>query len=441
MKTIPVLLVFPILMVATQASADSLQMLKKAEKSRRKAEEKLGQERLSRTNQRIEWTQKIQNLHSLLAKEESKTEELIRNKTDLTADLKRIEKNKALTIRTIDSLSYALRRSSNYSGTSANLDDMNAFSQAVAAGTSERLNHINTMSSVTASTAFVLDRTGAQQSMTLIKLGAARALAIHQSSEASGLVNQTKDGKWIIGGAELSPEQFAALKKFTPGREGTLPFDIDGTLSNMPRKNADSANWLEQGGTFVWPIILVGLLGLLLLIERVFYLFVRKQRVSTIGAVERAVHRGDLDQAKAIVEAGATDLDRLLLRGLETVSEPVEVREAALEQVLLSEEPKLERSLTLLAAAAGVAPLLGLLGTVTGMIGTFDVIAQHGTGNPRLLSGGISMALITTQLGLIVAVPLLLGHAWVSRAVEKRQALLEEARTLLLTLRSKVEAK
>ena len=115
-------------------------------------------------------------------------------------------------------------------------------------------------------------------------------------------------------------------------------------------------------------------------------------------------------------------------------------REAALEEALLSEEPKLERSLTLLAATAGIAPLLGLLGTVTGMIGTFEVITQHGTGNPRLLSGGISMALITTQVGLIVAVPLLLGHAWASRAVEKRQALLEEGRTAVLGVPTSKEA-
>ena len=88
----------------------------------------------------------------------------------------------------------------------------------------------------------------------------------------------------------------------------------------------------------------------------------------------------------------------------------------------------------MLAACAGIAPLLGLLGTVTGMISTFDVITEYGTGNPRLLSGGISVALITTQLGLIVAVPLVLAHAWASRAIERRQALLEEGRNAILAV-------
>jgi biopolymer transport protein ExbB len=96
-----------------------------------------------------------------------------------------------------------------------------------------------------------------------------------------------------------------------------------------------------------------------------------------------------------------------------------------MESALLAEAPHLERSLSLLAALAGVAPLLGLLGTVSGMIATFDTISTVGTGNPRLLSGGISEALITTQLGLMVAIPLLLAYAGLERWVQRREAMLE----------------
>ena len=105
-----------------------------------------------------------------------------------------------------------------------------------------------------------------------------------------------------------------------------------------------------------------------------------------------------------------------------------------MEAALLAEEPVLDRSVNLIAACAAIAPLLGLLGTVTGMIETFGVITQFGTGNPKLLSGGISVALITTQLGLMVAVPLLLGHAFVRRGVRTRKVLLEEARTRILAV-------
>ena len=78
------------------------------------------------------------------------------------------------------------------------------------------------------------------------------------------------------------------------------------------------------------------------------------------------------------------------------------------EAELLGLESKTNRFATILPVIAAVAPLLGLLGTVTGMISTFEIITEHGTGDPRMLSSGISEALITTQLGLIVAIPMLL---------------------------------
>jgi len=81
----------------------------------------------------------------------------------------------------------------------------------------------------------------------------------------------------------------------------------------------------------------------------------------------------------------------------------------------------------MIAVLAGVAPLLGLLGTVTGMIDMFSVIAAQGSGNARSLSGGISEALICTQAGMLAAIPLLIAHAWLSRRAERRTHLLEEA--------------
>jgi biopolymer transport protein ExbB len=171
-----------------------------------------------------------------------------------------------------------------------------------------------------------------------------------------------------------------------------------------------------------------------LVIERIVYLQLNRVDPLKISKVIRLLVTQKIDQARTLVTDAKTDIDRLLLTGIETLHEKRENREASLEAALLSEEPKLERSLTMLAACAGIAPLLGLLGTVTGMISTFDIITEYGTGNPRLLSGGISVALITTQLGLIVAVPLVLAHAWATRAIERRQALLEEGRNAILAV-------
>mgnify|MGYP002880988395 CR=1 FL=1 len=85
-----------------------------------------------------------------------------------------------------------------------------------------------------------------------------------------------------------------------------------------------------------------------------------------------------------------------------------EALETDAAETIIQTQPFVRRGVSLLAVVASVAPLLGLLGTVTGMIGTFGMITEHGTGDPRLLSGGISQALLTTQFGLMVAIPALL---------------------------------
>ena len=96
---------------------------------------------------------------------------------------------------------------------------------------------------------------------------------------------------------------------------------------------------------------------------------------------------------------------RVLRDVVHALSLPRQAQLDTFNQSFLTESPRLDRFSALILVLAAIAPLLGLLGTVTGMIATFDTITQFGTGNPKLLSGGISEALITTELGLIVAIP------------------------------------
>jgi biopolymer transport protein ExbB len=93
---------------------------------------------------------------------------------------------------------------------------------------------------------------------------------------------------------------------------------------------------------------------------------------------------------------------------------------------MLRELPRLERFITPLKVLAAVAPLLGLLGTVTGMIKTFQVITVFGTGDPRLMAGGISEALVTTQLGLMVAIPVLVAAGLLARRAQRIAGDMEE---------------
>jgi biopolymer transport protein ExbB len=108
----------------------------------------------------------------------------------------------------------------------------------------------------------------------------------------------------------------------------------------------------------------------------------------------------------------------VLRAGLGAVTEAHETIESVLQEAILKELPRLERFLPALNVMAAVAPLLGLLGTVTGMIATFHVITLYGTGDPRLMAGGISEALVTTMLGLSVAIPVMLVHTFLRRRVE-----------------------
>ena len=104
----------------------------------------------------------------------------------------------------------------------------------------------------------------------------------------------------------------------------------------------------------------------------------------------------------------------------------LETLEARLDEAIIEQTPRLERGLSTLGILAAMAPLLGLLGTVIGMIQTFQSITLFGAGDPRIMSDGISQALVTTQLGLIVAIPIILLHTLLSNRSNRLLHVLEE---------------
>jgi biopolymer transport protein ExbB len=111
--------------------------------------------------------------------------------------------------------------------------------------------------------------------------------------------------------------------------------------------------------------------------------------------------------------------------------------EDSVQEAILHELPGLERFLSVIGILAGVAPLLGLLGTVTGMIATFNAITVFGSGEPRLMAGGISEALLTTAAGLIIAIPILFVHSIIASRVEGLIADMERFSATLINLINK----
>jgi len=183
---------------------------------------------------------------------------------------------------------------------------------------------------------------------------------------------------------------------------------------------------VEDGGTIGLVILVLGALALLLMISRTGLLFgPGRQAVALMAFVEEAAREGRLADLKNRVDGSAGIAGRLLQKVLSHRLTSRADREEVLEEAMLESSATLNRFATPIQVIAAVAPLLGLLGTVTGMIATFDVITTHGTGDPKMLSGGISAALVTTELGLIVAIPCLLVGSLLNARSERILDLIE----------------
>ena len=131
-------------------------------------------------------------------------------------------------------------------------------------------------------------------------------------------------------------------------------------------------------------------------------------------------------QLKNPEKAGDNPLGRVLAVYNKEQNQTVEALELRLLEAVVDEQTHLEKGLSMLKLLAALAPMLGLLGTVTGMIETFQVITQFGNGDPKVMAGGISMALVTTVLGLVAAMPLLLAHNILSTQAENIRNILEK---------------
>ena len=167
------------------------------------------------------------------------------------------------------------------------------------------------------------------------------------------------------------------------------------------------------------PLLLTSVLGLAVVIERAFFL--RRRRIlrpEVLGLIDGIQKPDDMDKALQALDrqdGPFLNIVRIALENRQQSKE--EIKEAIVDQGR-QEARTLERGLAILETVAGIAPLLGLLGTVLGMIKVFRVISEQGLGQTQSLSGGISEALITTVVGLSIAIPALVMYNYFSHRVE-----------------------
>jgi biopolymer transport protein ExbB len=203
-------------------------------------------------------------------------------------------------------------------------------------------------------------------------------------------------------------------------RSGWIPFDASlGNARKIEQTRETLKEHIAKGGAVMYPLL--GSAALAALIASVKWLtlaFVIMPRRSRLRAFSQAVRDKNFDQARELAEKLGGPAGRMLRSGAQRLGQSREVVEEAMYEVVMDARFRLNRMLPVVAVTASCAPLLGLLGTVTGIINTFKLITVFGSGDVKMLSSGISEALITTEFGLIVAIPSILMYAFLSRKVK-----------------------
>ncbi len=248
---------------------------------------------------------------------------------------------------------------------------------------------------------------GTEVSGTLVRIGNVATLGV--SPQGAGALAPAGGGGFKLWDRGASADVARAL-----AQGQTVPtlrlflYENPNTAVERPVEKT-LGKWLASGGAIGYVIVGLGLLGVLLAILRAVFLKNAGARVhQIIDGVSAPLAQGRIADAIEACKRHKGSAARVVTAALRNIDRDREHLEDIISESILHESGHLNRFGPFILLIAAVAPLLGLLGTVTGMIQTFDVITEFGTSDPKLLSGGISVALVTTQLGLIVAIPTLL---------------------------------
>jgi len=229
------------------------------------------------------------------------------------------------------------------------------------------------------------------------------------SANLSGALVPAGDGKLKIYKApEAAQSAKALLNKQSPSELNIFVYEnASKEIEDVKEKTIISI--INSGGIIGWVIVFLGLIGVLLAILRAFFLMGASTTTDTLTRdTLQTLLKGGVEDALEFLKNKRGSTARVLKATVRNLDRDREHIEDIVAESILHESSRLDKFGSVILVIAAVSPLLGLLGTVTGMIATFDIITEFGTGDPKLLSGGISIALVTTELGLIVAIPILM---------------------------------
>lgn len=242
----------------------------------------------------------------------------------------------------------------------------------------------------------------------IVKVGNIAAYGI--SKEATGALAPAGEGKYKLWNSSDASDDAKALHSGSSTERLNI-FIYENLDKEVEfKKEKTMMDTVKAGGVIGYIILALGLFGLLLILLRIGLLSKSGSRVENLTktVVEKLNAGEGASAAQEAIKEYKGSTARVLKATLRNITRDREHIEDVVTENILNESSQIDRFGSFVLVIAAVAPLLGLLGTVTGMISTFDIITEHGTGDPKLLSGGISEALVTTMLGLAVAIPLLL---------------------------------
>ncbi len=268
-------------------------------------------------------------------------------------------------------------------------------------------------------TAPVINPDGTEVQREVVRVGAFTAV-----SEGKFLIYPPDTDKLTELERQPQGRYLGMAEDLEEAEQGPVRMALDptrGALLSVIVQAPSIAERIAQGAEIGYIIIFLGLVGLLLAIERFVSLF----SIGRSMAAQRGVPARD-----------DNPLGRVLLAYEKDPAADLETIESRLDEAIIKETPQLEKWLSIIKIFAAVAPLLGLLGTVTGMIVTFQAITLFGTGDPKLMAGGISQALVTTVLGLVVAIPMVFLHSVLAARSKALVQILEEESAGLVAQRS-----
>lgn len=253
-----------------------------------------------------------------------------------------------------------------------------------------------------------------------------------------GSFNLTHDGNYLVYQSET--DQIVQLSRQPPGHHLSTIDDLESAdMNEMVKFSLDPSRGsllsilvtapslmerVNQGGLVGYVILALLAVGLVIVVERVIALSKQEKIIKA--------------QLESKTYDPANPIGQLMIIFDKYKNTDLETLEVKMNEVIIKYLPSVEKGVNTIKIFAAVGPLLGLLGTVTGMIGTFQSITLFGTGDPKLMAGGISMALMTTVMGLVCAIPLLLLHTFVANKSKGIIQLLEEQSAGLIASRNKV---